>query len=440
MKVFGGNSGANRSGSHAAPSRSTGGSHVNRFENQPDPQQPRMQQPQQPARMQSQPPQRQQPVEQREPRRPQPQQQRAPKPPKKKGSAGKTVLIVLLVIALLVVGSIIFLKSYLKPPEKQEPVVDEQTGETDFTVEHYYTVLIVGEDQLGQNTDTLMVARLDTVNMKADIVSIPRDTIVNVERGTKRINAAYYDNEGGIEKLMDEVESMAGFRPNNYVMLDIQVFMSVVEALGGVEFDVPRDMKYADYAVYGDGSPYEFIIDVKKGLQTLNGYDALGVFRFRKNTDGTGYPGGDWQRIEVQHDLMMAIAQKAMSTRNIDTLMSIVNAVWANCKTDMSIANVGWFATQFLKMSMEDIHFHTAPTSGVWVRNTAYVQLMVDSWVEMINATINPYERQITKEDLSILHTVVDRALINGQHKAEADDFATTDGSQAYTNFAWGKS
>ncbi len=430
MKVFGGNSGGSRSGSHSEPSRSTGGSHINRFENeQPAPQQPIRQQAniQQPQRQSAQPQRQPVPSQQRRPA------QQSPQPPKKKGRAGKVVLSVLLVVVLLLAAAFIYWKVTTKPPEKNEPPVISEDENPVATQERYYTVLVVGEDQVGLNTDTIMIARFDTVEMKADIVSIPRDTIVNVERGTKRINAAYYDNNGGMDKLMDELEGITGFRPNNYVMLDIQVFMSVVDALGGIEFDVPTDMYHEDYARYPDGSPYEFVINVKKGVQTLNGYDALGVFRFR------GYPAGDWQRIEVQHDLMMAIAQKAMSTRNIVTLMDMVKAVMDHCKTDLSLGNIQWFGEKFLQMSMEDIHFYTAPTAGVWVRDTAYVQLMPDAWVKMINETINPYERQITKEELTIVHTIVDRALINSQHYAEVEDFATTDGSEVYTNFAWGK-
>ena len=360
-------------------------------------------------------------------------------PPKKKSKTGKTILIILLVVAIIAAAVILIAKSFIRPPDIQAPSDGEGEGTSADAedVARYYTVLVCGEDQLGLNTDTIMVARFDTVNMSADVVSIPRDTVVNVEtRGVKKINQAYYDHERGIDGLMAEVEDVMGFRPNNYVIVDIDVFMEVVDALGGVEFDVPIPMHYEDISKLGDGSTYEFYINVEKGPQLLDGKNALGVFRFRQGIDGNGYPGGDWQRIEVQHNLMMAIAQKAMSTKDIDALMGIVNSVWSNCETDMSIANIGWFATQFLKMSMDDIHFHTAPTTGVWIQGFSYVQLSVDPWIEMINQALNPYTEPITKEDCSILYTAVDRALVNGQHYAELEDFATTDGSEVYTNFA----
>ena len=343
----------------------------------------------------------------------------APKSQKK----GRGWLIALLVLLALAACVFAYWKLTTKPPEQVLP----DTPDTPPNVERYYTMLVVGDDQEGGNTDTIMAVRFDTQEMTVNVVSIPRDTAVNTELENKKINAVYH-NLGGMDGLMDQVERIAGFRPNNYMMVDIDVFMEVVDALGGVEFDVPQDMYHEDFS-WPDGNggyKYVFVIDVKKGLQTLNGHDALGVFRFR------GYPMGDIDRVSVQHDLMMAIAAKAMNTKNIVTLYNIASSVWDKCETDLSIGNVQWYIQEFMKMSLENISFYTAPTDNCMVQETAYVTLRADEWVEMVNQKLNPFDTPATKEELAIFNFTGGTIDSRGYMIAKPENFFCTNGEEPY--------
>ncbi len=365
--------------------------------------------------------------------------------PQRKGAKG--FVIALIIIAVVVGGGFAYWKISTRPPDVTPEQNDgeqdgEQSGEVqivdtaDREIGHYYTVLVVGKDQEGLNTDTIMLARFDAVGKSVNIVSIPRDTVVNTDSDiSKKINSVYQFGGNGIDSLMDRVADITGFRPDNYVVVDINVFVEVVDAMGGVEFDVPIDMNYDDYATYPNGEPYEFTIHVNKGLQELNGYDALGVFRFRQNNNGTGYPMGDIQRLDCQHQLMMAIAQKAMSTRSVTKLMNIVNAVIGNCVTNLSVGNIQWYVEQFLTMSLENIQFFTAPTTGCWIGGTTYVTLSVDDWMTMVNEKINPMKSQIKKEECEIIYPAVTKALVNGQFYYKPSDLAVTNGKDVYTNF-----
>lgn len=363
--------------------------------------------------------------------------------PQKKKKRGKGWLVALLVILLLAAVAFAYYKITTKPPETTPPDLGDNSSPegSSYQEERYYTLMVVGDDQEGGNTDTIMVIRLDTVEMKANVVSIPRDTMVNSTLGNKKINAVYH-NLGGVESLLDYVEQVAGFRPNNYVVVDTDVFVKVVDAMGGVDFYVPFDMDYDDWSYpQPDGTfGYEFHIHVKEGQQTLNGYDALGVFRWRQNTDGTGhtYANPDIDRISTQHDLLMAIVEKAMSTRNIITLMNIAASVLDNCETDLALGNIQWYGEKLLKMSMEDISFHTVPVTGVNIvsnyRNS-YVTINVDEWIEMVNSTINPYERSITREDCTILYPSKVE-LVGDQYYAETEDIVSTDGTPVDPNFS----
>lgn len=378
-----------------------------------------------------------------EPRRPgQDAGRPAPRPQPRKKKKGKGWLVALLVILLLAAVAFAYYKITTKPPKTTPPDVAGNTGQEGSSYEEvrYYTLMVVGDDQEGGNTDTIMVIRLDTVEMKANVVSIPRDTMVNSTLGNKKINAVYH-NLGGVESLLDYVEQVAGFRPNNYVVVDTDVFVKVVDAMGGVDFYVPFDMDYDDWSDHDDDGvyEYEFHIHVKEGQQTLNGYDALGVFRWRQNTGGKGhtYANPDIDRISMQHNLLMAIVEKAMSTRNIITLMNIATSVLDNCETDLDMGNIQWYGEKLLKMSMEDISFHTMPVTGTNVMSNAlnsYVTIDPDKWIDMVNSTLNPYERPITKEQCTILYPSKVE-LVNGQYYAEIEDIVSTDGTPVDQNF-----
>lgn len=371
-------------------------------------------------------------------RRPAPQEeytrQSAPRPPKKKGKGWIVAVIIILVLAL---AGYAYWTIFAKPAENEAP---ELTGEevADYEEERYYTLLVVGDDQEGGNTDTIMLLRMDTVEMKVNVVSIPRDTLVNSTLNNKKINAIYH-NLDGIESLMDEVEDITGFRPNNYVVVNTGVFVEVVDAMGGVDFYVPFNMDYDDYADHDkDGiCEYIFTIHVKEGQQTLSGYDAMGVFRWRQNNNGAGHVYGnpDIERIEMQHNLLMAIASKAMATRDVNTLYNIAAAVFPQCETDLTMTNIGWYATKFLQMDMSNISFFTMPTTGAMIKNASYVTINVDEWLEMVNANFNPYDRMVTREDCGIMYYTKEPALIGGQYHLDTDGFAVTNGEEVEKKF-----
>ncbi len=355
----------------------------------------------------------------------------------KKGLRG--FIIALLILAFIAGCGFAYWKITTKPPEGQTniPLGDPEDTPT-YELERYYTLLVVGDDQEGGNTDTIMLLRYDTQEMKVNVLSIPRDTLVNSSLGNKKINAVYH-NLGGMDALLEEVSELTGYRPNNYMLVNTEVFTEVVDAMGGVDFYVPFDMDYDDY--HDDDNDgvidYVFTIHVEEGQQTLSGYDALGVFRWRQNNKGAGhvYMNPDIERIDMQHELLMAIAGKAMSTKNVLTLMNIAKAVIDQCETDLTLGNIQWYIEEFLKMSMDNIEFFTMPTSGAWIYKTAYVTIDVDSWLQTLNESFNILDRELTREDVGILYVGRQVDLKNGQLYIEPDDLACTNGTEIDKNF-----
>ncbi len=293
-------------------------------------------------------------------------------------------------------------------PEIEAPVDDfagELITERDDGI---YTFLLVGRDYASNSTDTIIVGKFDTNKHTIDMVNIPRDTLININWGTtpKKINAVYpgYTNSGysGINGLLDHVKNFVGFNVDFYAVVNINVVVDVIDAIGGVDFDVPINMDY-------DDASQSFHVHLKKGMQHLNGYEALGVFRFRmggyvNGVKTEGYPGGDVQRIQTQQALLMAIAKQTLSLGNIPNLTNIIDVCVKNVETTLKAENMAFFARQFLKCSMDDINFREMPINTYSIINgVSYVSVAPDSWIEVINQYLNPYSEPVTRNNVSIL-------------------------------------
>ena len=127
------------------------------------------------------------------------------------------------------------------------------------------------------------------------------------------------------------------------VLVILLAVVLLVGAIGGVEYDVPVDMIYDD--------PYQDLhINIRKGVQTLNGEDAVQVLRYRH-----GYADGDIGRINAQQDFLMSLARQMLSLGNIPNLSKVIQVYEDNVTTNLSSGNVLFYATEFLKLKAENI-------------------------------------------------------------------------------------
>ncbi len=289
-------------------------------------------------------------------------------------------------------------------PDNQDDPVDDFDGAllTDRD-DGIYTFLLVGRDHESNSTDTIIVGKLDTNKHTIDCVNIPRDTMANISWGStpKKINAVYpgYFNSGkdAIEGLKTHVKNLVGFDVDCYAVVNLNVVEDVINEVGGVYFDVPIDMDYDD----GD---QHFHVHLKSGYQLLNGYETLGVFRYRYSNNGGGYPGGDLERIGVQQNLLKAIASQMLSLGNIPNLTNIIQLCLDNVETDLDASNMAFFARQFLMCSPENVNFQTAPIgASCTINNISYVSLDVESWLDVVNDCLNPYKEPVTTANVNIL-------------------------------------
>lgn len=270
--------------------------------------------------------------------------------------------------------------------EKEEiPVKPVKEYKKDF-----YTFVLAGTDYEGYHTDTIMVISLDTAAKKVHIVSVPRDTQVDVPRSSKKINGAYA--VGGMEELKNEIQSILGFSPQYYMRVDLKAFAKVVKAVGGVEFDVPQNMDMDDPA-------QNLHIHLRKGKQLLDGDKALQLVRFR------GYPSADIGRMEIQQKFLKALAKKVLSASNVPKIPKFVDIFKQDVKTDISLRDLQWFALQVIQLDpASDMTVQTLPfiKDGNY-KGQNYLYLDPEKVVSLVNRTINPYTTDITLEDVNII-------------------------------------
>lgn len=336
--------------------------------------------------------------------------------------AGCVVVLALVVVGLwkaLVVSPDVSEKT--KPAatdteDTEKETENEKTGDEPSTAngrkEDYFTFLLVGEDTSSGSTDTIMLASYDVKNQQVSLMSIPRDTMVNVSWDLKKINSVYSTKEsngGGMENLKKQVSYLTGVMPDFYVIVQWEAVGEIVEALGGVYFDVPFNMNYDD--------PYQDLhIHQEKGYRLLNGEDAMEVVRWRKNNDGTNY--GDTTRVEVQQAFLKALAEQCLKLGNWTKVSAFAKIFAENVETDLPLNNLLWFAQQAMGLDMENLNVMTIPgnyNSYAWSRtyknNQSYVFVYPEETVEMVNQYFNPYTEEITEDDLQIMYKNKDGSL-----------------------------
>jgi LCP family protein required for cell wall assembly len=185
-------------------------------------------------------------------------------------------------------------------------------------------VLVLGVDQRppgsgeaqveGVRTDTVMLVQVVPETGEVKLLSVPRDLLVEIEPGVEdKINAAY--SYGGIEQTMGALQNYTRVPIEHYAIVDFEGFRDVINAMGGVEVDVEDEI------------PPKY--EIKDGLQTLNGAQALFYARYR------GTAGGDLNRIEQQQRLIAALRSKALGWDTVTELPHIARVMNRNVETNL---------------------------------------------------------------------------------------------------------
>ena len=231
-------------------------------------------------------------------------------------------------------------------------------------------VLVLGCDEReGESVaraDVIIVATLRPGAKEASMFSLPRDTRVAIEgHGHDKINHAM--SYGGIPLVESSVENLLGIEIDHYVKVNFDGFINVIDALGGVNVDVPARMY----------KPLE-AIDLLPGYQTLDGADALAFVRWRG--DGTG----DYGRIERQQQFIAALTEK-IKGMSMSQALNVVSAVMDSIETDMSVRQMTSYGTTVLGMGTESIKTYSFVGSELWLNGVNYVEPDMTAIADIVN-------------------------------------------------------
>lgn len=298
---------------------------------------------------------------------------------KRKKSIGWRIFLIILVLILLAIltASGIFAYKMRKNGGGLQGFIATAVGHDENTLKdldkiYFLVVGISGCEEDYKLADTIMLCSYDPKAQKASILSIPRDTYVgkNKEKATAsyKINAVYRNGEN-INGMVKSIETLTGIEIDNYVIIDTDALVQLVDAIGGVEFDVPIDMKYDDVT-------QDLHIDLKAGYQKLNGKQAEWLVRFRHNNDGTSYPfeygDNDIGRMRTQREFITATLKQTMKPENIFKLTTIAQIAFNNIKTNIQFETIKDYIPYAVSFDTENLKTGTLPgipekCNGVWI-------------------------------------------------------------------------
>ena len=321
-----------------------------------------------------------------------------------------TLQVFLTIVLVLLTACVVVKAFFLKAPEQKAAELPAQPADAENTTQQspeeeaaqnalkshlerkggFYTILLSGLDDDNGGSDTNILMAVDTVNGYVYGVSIPRDSKAIIGGKAHKINYAY--NKGGTELLASTVSEQLGIPVDYTVCVNLQGFTALVDAIGGVDFEVPINMDYDD--------PIQGLsIHFKKGMQHLSGADALRVVRFRHNNDGTGYGSEDLGRMQTQQKFLKAVAKKMFSFENLMSNPRKYAEIFGQyVDTDLSVTDLAWFGMQVLGMGVDKIDFSTLPNEWKY----PYIYLDPDETLALVNTYLNPYVEDRTADDLNI--------------------------------------
>lgn len=236
-------------------------------------------------------------------------------------------------------------------------------------------------------TDSMILARVDPQQKTVSMISIPRDTRVNIDGyGENKINAAYF--YGGPSLAIKTVSEFAGVEINHYAEVDFEGFQHVVDALGGIEVNVPMEINDDMAGGY-----------VPAGEQTLNGEQALILCRSRHTYDA--YGAGDDMRAANQRMVLSAIMHKVMSS-DIATMTNTVSTLSQYVTTDFSVASIVGLAQSMMGIDVDqNVYTAAVPTESVYENNIWWEVVKDDEWrtmMERVEQGLSPTEETVVDQ------------------------------------------
>lgn len=288
---------------------------------------------------------------------------------RKKNTTAKILIVLFSLLILLGSLGYFYLLGFDKSSRAGEGEIKTKKAESGEPV----NILVMGVDigdpkyaskDTPKRTDTMLLVNYNPKNKKINIVSIPRDTRINMGGKKMKINAAHA--ERGINGAIEAVENLLGISINNYARVDYKGFRKIIDSIGGIDMEITRNMYY-------DDPGQNLHIHFEKGtVEHLDGEKAEKFFRWRKNNNGTGFADGDLGRIDNQHKFMEKVIEKFKSPAIIPKIPNILSTIPDYVDTDMSPEEIVKYGYIVSKSSSENISMSTLQGEAKYIQGISY--------------------------------------------------------------------
>lgn len=321
-------------------------------------------------------------------------------PPIKKRSNNfiKVFLSIILIATLIFVCAGLYL-IHVTPPDKRSLVLDlvrmvfapEQVEEDAFPGKDRITILVLGLDvnwtrsnlpyTKGARSDTMILANIFLKDKKVRLLSVPRDTRVQIPgAGWEKINAAH--SIGGPSLSKQTVEKLLGINIDYYIVLKFNGLKHIVDAVDGIDVDVEKNMDY-------DDSWGQLHIHFKKGRKRINGQKAMEYSRFRNDAEG------DYGRIRRQQQVIKALQKEVLRPENISKIPELAKIAFSNITTNLTqkqLLALGFSLRKLLPADMKTLTLPTVPKDyvegGYWISYVDIIEEQKAAILEQFNTVI----------------------------------------------------
>ena len=265
----------------------------------------------------------------------------------------------LVIIGMLIIIMIaLILALYIVKPSKEEPVTDTLKKNNEDGI---YNVLLLGRDNAAGLCDVIILASINTNSGDVCFMKIPRYTYLNYNDSTyKKINGVY-NFFGSALSTSNAIAESLGIKIDFYISVDHSAVEQIVDAVGGIEVNIPMDMEYNDPA-------QNLSIKLKEGKQILDGKSAVEFLRYR-----AGYLTGDLGRIDAQKLFLHAFSKKVAKVGNPFALYNLFKLVFEKAETNIKEKDIVSIGLKCFKAKGGAVSYVTAPgeaiqseKSGAW--------------------------------------------------------------------------
>lgn len=298
------------------------------------------------------------------------------------------VLAAVIVCVILIENSVLIEKFAQNPQEDSSGIFKSQREEQKKSFDVPFSprrqnILLLGVDSNGQGTDiwegtrsdTILIINVDPKTHTIKAISIPRDSKVYLadNKGIQKINSAHAI--GGVNLVKKTIKETFGIKIDRYIIIHDEAVEKIVDALGGIPIYVEKRMYYHDYSG-------KLHIDLQKGNTVLNGKQAVGYLRYRK--DGLG----DIGRTHRQQWFMKSLFEKLHSPQVITKIPEVLNVANTYIKTDMSFYELSQYAAMARSVDRNKIEIATLPGApnqrghiSYWILDPKKTQEVIDRMI-----------------------------------------------------------